>query len=102
MSNQSSVDQAKLEENTTGLAPGTLLVPSSWSAIASGMKGRDDIESISSGEAMADSPAANLATTSSDQPLTPDSKPDAKNPQEDEESPTDVFLRRLHEDENFG
>jgi len=67
-----------------------LRIPCSWPTNALGMKGNDDVQSISSGEAM--------ATASPDQSQSPDSKGMV----EDGESPTDAFLRRMHEDEDFG
>mmetsp|Transcript_6270 Transcript_6270/g.10081 ORF Transcript_6270/g.10081 Transcript_6270/m.10081 type:complete len:243 (-) Transcript_6270:271-999(-) len=52
----------------------------------------DDVLSVSSGDAM--------ASVSPDQSHTPPSKDMRED--EDEESPTDAFIRRMHEDEAFG
>lgn len=77
------------DKETSDLPPQSLRIPSSWSTNTLGIKGNGDAISVSSGEP--------LASSSPDQ-LTPNSRSSP----EDEESPTDAFIRRMHEDDDFG
>jgi hypothetical protein len=84
--------QQEGKEPRIGVSGLSLGIPCSWSSGLVDKKLNEDIVSVSSGEAM---------TTESPPPRSV-SPTTSKAEKDEEESPTDAFLRRMREDEDFG